>query len=161
MEQHMQLRQQIRFILMWTFLMTFLGCGQTSNKNSSDVSTKQTNKAEKYVSMECQTGDITLTLNTDMTFDLTILFWDSQTRQHTGQESTKGNWAKANKTLTLITTDNNKIIYELTTTNMKIGSTEINATTYGYKSNDKDFFATGYSLLEQEQTDKYLLQATK
>jgi len=145
---------------MWTSLLTFFGCGQPTTKDNNDK-TAQTNKTEQYVSMECRAGDITLTLHTDQTFDLTILFWDEKTQQHKGQKSINGKWSKADKTLTLMTSDNNKIIYELTTTNMKIGDLEINSTTYGFKSNDKNFFATGFGLLEKNQTDDFLLNASK
>ena len=155
-----KMKRKMKFILMWTSLLTFFGCGQTSSKNNNDKP-EQTTKTEQYVSMDCQAGDITLTLNPDQTFDLTILFWDNNIHQHTGQESVKGNWVKADKNLTLTTTDKNKIIYELTTTNMKIGDHEINSTTYGFKSNDKDFFATGFGLLEKEQTDEFLINASK
>lgn len=151
---------KIKFIIMLTSILTILGCGQKNSENNQTKMTVQVNKTEQYVSIDCQTGDITLILNSDSTFDLTILFWDSKTNQHNGQETLKGNWSKNNKVLTLIT-NNNKVIYELTTTNMKINNNEINATTYGFKSNDKDFFATGYNLLEKEQTDKFLIKATK
>jgi len=154
------MKQQMKFIIMWTSILTFFGCGQTSSKTNSDK-LPQTIKTEKYSSMDCQTGDITLTLNPEKTFDLTILFWDNNSHQHTGKESINGKWVKADKILTLATTDNNKIIYELTTTYMKIGNLEINSLTYGFKSNDKDFFATGFDLLEKVQTDEFLINATK
>ena len=151
----------MKFIIMWTSILSFFGCGQTSNKNNVDNKTAQTNKTEQYVSMDCQTGDITLTLNPDKKFDLTILFWDNKTNQHTGQQSVMGNWSKLDKILTLITNNQNKIVYELTKTNMKIGDHEINCITYGFKSNDKDFFATHFDLLEKGQTDEFLINATK
>jgi hypothetical protein len=155
------MKQQMKFMSMLTAILGFFGCGETDNKNNVENKTDQTNKTEQYVSIDCQKGDITLTLNPDKNFDLIILFWDSKTNQHTGQESVKGVWAKANKLLTLTTTDNNKIVYELTKTNMKIGDNEINGITYGFKSNDKDFFATDFDLLEKEQTDEFLLNAIK
>ena len=93
--------------------------------------------------------------------DITILFWDDKTNKHTGQETIKGSWTKAENVLTLITTDNNKIVYELTTTNMKIADHEVNNKTYSFKTNDKDFFATKYDLLEKEQTDQFIINATK
>lgn len=151
----------MKIFIMWTSILTFLGCGQAISKKTNDNKIEQTNKTEQYVSMTCQTGDITLTLNPDKTFNLIILFWDSKTNQHTGQETLKGNWIKDKKRLTLITSDNNKIIYDSKTTNMKIGNNEINAMTYGFISNDKDFFGTSFDLLEKEQTDKFLLEATK
>ena len=146
---------------MWISILTFLGCGQTSSKNANDNKIEQTDKTEQYVSMDCQTGDITLTLNPDKTFNLSILFWDSKTNQHTGQETVKGNWTKDEKRLILTTSDNNKIIYDSKTTNMKIGNNEINAMTYGLISNEKAFFGTSFDLLEKGQTDKFLLEATK
>ena len=146
---------------MWTSILTFFGCGQTSSENNVGDKVVQTNKKEQYVSMDCQTGDITLTLNSDQTFDLTILFWDGKTNQHTGQESVNGKWVKADNVLILTTSDKNKISYELTTTNMKIGDLEINSATYGFKSNDKDFFATNFDLLEKGQTHEFLINATK
>ncbi len=158
----MQTKQQIKLLLLCIALTTFLGCNQQSNKpvnKATDVI--HITKTERYVSMDCHKGDITLTLDTNNTFDLTILFWDSVARKHTGQESVKGHWSKGAKKLTLTTSDNNKIIYELSTTFMKIGSNEINATTYGFKSSDKDFFASGINLLDQEQTDSFLLKASK
>ena len=151
----------MKFIIMWTSILSFFGCGQTNEKNIAENNADQKNKSEQYVSMDCQTGDITLTINSDQTFDLTILFWDSKTNQHTGQESVKGNWTKEDKTLTLITSDKNIIVYELTTTNMKIGEHEINSSTYGFKSNDKDFFASRFDLVEKGQTDEFLINATK
>lgn len=155
------MKQQIKFLIMWASVLTFLGCGQTISRNSNDNKIELTGETEQYVSMDCQTGDITLTLNPDKTFNLTILFWDSKTNQHTGQEIVKGNWTKNEKRLTLITSDNNKIIYDSKTTNMKIGNNEINAMTYGFISNDKDFFGTRFDLLEKGQTDKFLLETTK
>ena len=146
---------------MWTSILTFFGCGQTSSQNNTDNGAEQNIKSEQYSSMDCQTGDITLTLNPDKTFDLTILFWDRKLNMHTGKESVKGSWTKSDKTLTLVTSDNNKIIYELTTTNMKIGSNEINSTTYAFKSNQKDFFATRFNLLEKGQTDEFLIKSVK
>lgn len=151
----------MKFIIMWTSILTFLGCGQTRSKNSEDNKVVQTGKVEQYVSMTCQTGDITMTLNTNKTFDLTILFWDNKIKTHTGQETLKGRWTKDDKRLILITSENNKIIYELKTTNMKIGNNEINAMTYGFISNDKAFFGTSFDLLEKGQTDKFLLDASK
>ena len=134
-------------LLLWATLLSLFGCGQ---KNNGQIPLH-----EKYVSMMCQTGDITLTLNSDKTFDLTILFWDDKTKQHTGKESLNGTWVKEDKSLTLTSSDN-KIKYEITTTNMKIGTMEVNTKTYRFKSNDKDFFGTGYDLLEQEETDAFL-----
>ncbi len=151
----------MQFIIMLTSILTFFGCGQTNSKDNTDNIVNQTIKTEQYVSMDCKTGDITLTLNSDQTFDLTILFWDGKTNQHTGQESVKGNWVKTDKVLTLTTNDKNKIIYELTTTNMKIGDHEINSTTYDFKSNDKNFFATHFDLMEKGQTDEFLINSTK
>jgi hypothetical protein len=155
------MKQKLKFLIMWTSILTFISCGQTNSKNKVDNKVEQTIKTEQYVSMDCQTGDITLTLNPDKTFDLTILFWDRKTNQHTGHESVKGNWVKSGKVLTLTTNDKNIIIYELTTTNMKIGDHEINSKTYRFKSNEKDFFATKFDLLEREQTDDFLMKATK
>lgn len=63
--------------------------------------------------------------------------------------------------MTLTTNDKNKIIYELTTTNMKIGDHEINSTTYGFKSNGKNFFATHFDLLEKGQMIAMLRIITK
>ena len=145
---------------MWTMILTSLGCGQPNGKDAS-LNSVQPAKAEQYVSMDCPAGDITLTLGSDQTFDLTILFWDENTNQHTGQETIKGHWTKANRFVTLTSSDNNKIVYELTTTHMKIGLNEINAITYGFISNDHDTFASGYGLLEKEQTDEFLLRAAK
>jgi hypothetical protein len=155
------MKRQMKIFIMWTSILTFLGCGLAISKKANDNKIGQTNETEQYVSMNCQTGDITLTLNPDMTFNLIILFWDSKTNQHTGQEIVKGNWTKDEKRLTLITSDNNKIIYDSKTTNMKIGNIEINAMTYGFISNDKAFFGTSFDLLEKGQTDKFLLEATK
>ena len=59
----MKMKQQMNFLIMWTSILTFLGCGQTSSKNANDNNIEQTSKTEQYVSMDCQTGDITLTLN--------------------------------------------------------------------------------------------------
>jgi hypothetical protein len=145
---------------MWTSLLSLFGYGQASSQINSDKST-YTSDTEQYASLDCQTGDITLTLNPDKTFDLTILFWDNNTHQHTGKESVNGRWSKDDKILTLLISENNKIIYELTTTNMKIGNLEINSVTYGFRSNDKNFFATGFDLLEKGQTDDFFINSSK
>jgi hypothetical protein len=152
--------KRILFSLLFTPIMIFWGCGQNKNAKKKGQGDKPS-LTEQYVSMDCQTGDITLTLNSDKTFDLTILFWDDKTNKHTGQESLKGSWIKSNKTLTINSDNGNKVMYELTTTSMKIGDQEINNKTYAFKSNDKDFFASKFDLTEKEQVDKFLLNATK
>jgi len=152
------MKQHFKFLLVWTTLISFLGCGQKNDKVNNDNA--KTILTEQYVSIDCPTGDITLTLNSDQTFDLVILFWDNESQKHTGNESVKGKWYKSDKDLVLIT-KNNTIIYEVTTTNMKIGNLELNAFSYGFKSNDKDFFATDYKLVEQAKTDEFLLKAIK
>jgi hypothetical protein len=151
----------MKLIIMWTTILTFFGCGQAPNKNVSDDKRSNSDKAEQYVSITCPTGDITLTLNSDKTFDLTILYWDNITKQHTGNETLKGSWTKAEDKLTLNSNDNNKIRYKLTSTSMKIGNNEIKFVTFSFTSNDKDFFGSRYNLLEKEQTDNFLLKATK
>jgi hypothetical protein len=111
--------------------------------------------------MSCQTGDITLTLNPDNSFDLTIQFWDDKTKSHNGSETIKGSWTKDQNKLALKTSDDKHINYELTKTNMKIGDLEINSVTYGFKSSDKEFFGSDIDLLEREQTDNFLRDAAK
>ena len=140
-----------------TTILSLFGCGQKDSKQADNSSAK----TEQYVSMSCQTGDITLTLNPDNTFDLTILFWDNNTKSHKGSESIKGTWTKNQKDLVLKTSDNKNINYALTTTNMKIGDMEINSLTYGFKSADINFFGSDIDLLEREQTDNFLRGATK
>ena len=147
-------------LIMLTIIFTFLGSGPTASKDKDENRIIQTNNKEQYVSMDCQKGDITLTLDTNNTFDLTILFWDNKTLKHTGQESIKGKWLKSEKLLTL-STDDNIIKYEVKTSHLKIGNKELNCPTYGFKSNSKDFFATSFDLLEKEQTDKFLNNAVK
>lgn len=148
-------------IIMWTTILSLFGCGQKNNGQAVAQDNPKASKPEKYVSMDCQAGDITLTLNPDQTFDLTILLWDKATRQHTAQESVKGNWTKADKVLTLTTADKNVIKYELTATNMKIGNNELKSRIYAFKFNGKKFFATGFNLSDQEESDKFLLNAVK
>ena len=153
------MKQKIYFVIMWASMLTFFGCGQTNNKPEHKMD-KAAN-AEQYVSMDCQTGDITLTLKSDNNFDRTILLWDDKTNKHTGQETIQGSWTKAGKILTLVTTDNNKIVYELTTTNMKIADHEVNNKAYSFQSNEKDFFGTKFDLLEKEQADQFIKTAIK
>jgi len=120
----------------------------------------KTKYLEKYVSMDCKAGDITLTLNNDSSFNLTILYWDDKTQRHVGQESINGHWIK-NKSILVLSNKNNKITYEQKTINMKIGKSEINTMAYGFKENIKEFFGTNYDLLEKEKTDNFLINATK
>ena len=94
---------------MLTTILSFFGCGQKDEKMAD---TPSQTKTEQYVSMSCQTGDITLTLNSDNTFDLTILFWDNKTNSHNGSETIKGTWTKDQNKLALKTADNKNINYE-------------------------------------------------
>ena len=141
---------------MLTTILSLFGCGQKDNKktDSSPLTT-----AEQYVSMDCQAGDITLTLNADNSFELTILFWDDKTKSHNGSETIKGTWTKDQEKLTLKTTDNWTISYKLTTTNIKIGNLEINNVAFGFTSSDKSFFGSNIDLLERGQAEKFFKDA--
>lgn len=143
------------------FVIAFTGC--KSNAKSSDkpqpAVVKSGGKTEQYVSMDCQKGDITLGLKPDSSFNLNIQYWDNATKQHTGQESITGTWSKGDKNLVLLSSDNNMIIYQQDTTSMQIGTSKVVVDAYRFKSNMRDFFASGYELLEKEQTDKFLSNA--
>ena len=147
--------------LLVAYCLLIFGCDQRSNGREKSETQSKVDKVEKYVSMDSETGDITLTLNPNNSFDLTILFWDDKNNIHTGSESLKGSWHIENKSLVLNSTDNNTIVYLQTTTNMKIDKSEVNSLTYSFKSNTKPFFGTSHDLVEMEQTDKFILDQTK
>lgn len=90
----------MKSLLMWACLLAYSGCGQTSSKDNKDMSAQLT-KPDQYVSMDCEKGDITLSLNPDQTFELAILFWDNATHQHKGQERLKGIWKMEDSIFTL------------------------------------------------------------
>jgi hypothetical protein len=141
-------------VITLTLLLTTCGL----KKTDANVSATNT-QPEKYVSLMCQTGDITLVLNPHNTFTLTMLYWNSQTKKHVGQDDVKGTWQKNNQNLILTTDDNNHIKYALTNVKMQIGNDTVTASTYAFKSNDKAFCATGFDLVNQTQADKFLLKA--
>ena len=142
-------------LLLWTALVSLFSCGQNNN---GQTETMQTNKIEKYVSLSCETGDITLIINSDSTFNMTILFWDNVLNKHTGQESINGHWFKKDDLLNLVTSDNNKINYKKTNTKLEIGGKKVDISTYAFISNDKIFFGSGHDMLGQMETDKFLKQ---
>jgi len=51
------------------------------------------------------------------------------------------------------------VLYEHTSTAMGIGTNETEVMTYGFRSSNKDFFATGFDLLERGKTDDFLKNA--
>ena len=147
----------MRRLFMITTILSLFGCGQKDSKHAENSPAN----TEQYVSMTCQSGDITLTLNHNNTFVLTILFWDNDTKSHKGSESIIGTWTKNQKDLLLKTSDDKNIYYTLTTTAMKIGDMEISCLTYGFKCADINFFGSNIDLQEKEKTDNFLRRATK
>src|ERR1700745_2266675 len=95
----------MKYLSLTLVVCVLMSCGQ--NKSAS------LSKPEKYVSLMCETGDITLTLNPDNTFDMIILYWSQQARKHVGQERVTGTWLKSDKDLILKTDDQNEIKYTL------------------------------------------------
>lgn len=132
-----------------------MGC---NSKDSSQKSTEQKPTKpllEQYVSLECQAGDITLTLHNDHTFDLNIQLWNEETQEHIGEENIEGNWEKSERELTLTTSENQIIVYTLSTERLKIKDRELDAVSYQFKSNTKNFFGTHFNLLDKNQTDAF------
>lgn len=114
----------------------------------------------KYVSMECQEGDITLSLNDSNVFDLTIAYWDSKTNSHVRSETVHGGWVMKDKLLILSFDNKNAVIYEASKTHMKIGELESSIFTYKFKSGKAPFFGSNIDLLEQNSADDFLINST-
>lgn len=114
----------------------------------------------KYVSMECQEGDITLSLNDSNAFDLKIAYWDSITNSHVRFETIHGSWVLKGKLLTLSFDNKNVVIYEASKSHMKIGKFESSVFTYKFKGGKTPFFGSNIDLLEQNSADDFLINST-
>jgi hypothetical protein len=55
----------------------------------------------EYVSTDCPTGQITLTLSRDGGFTLALAIWDPVVRDHVGWRTLNGNWNAGEERLTL------------------------------------------------------------
>jgi len=132
------MRQRIKTILGFIFVIACFCCGQLSCKNA---------KTEQYIGIdECNSTEIRLTLAPNQTFMLTKKFEDKKAPGHEKQEIVKGNWVKDGKLLKLNTSDKNIIVYGLTTENSVIAGHEFNVESYVFKTNLKDFFASKIDL---------------
>lgn len=152
---------KIRLLFLFSFIAV-LGCNQkNSTQNTQDSQKPSIPLLEQYVSLDCQNGDITLTLNKDETFDLNIQLWDNESQEHIGEESIKGHWSKSGQELTLTSSENQVIVYTLTTHKLEVKDQELNAVTYKFKSNSKNFFGTNFDLLDKNQLDTFFKKAIK
>jgi NlpE N-terminal domain len=137
---------QVKFFIALILMSTFFACSQpTNNKNNKnplfDSTLTTTLKTERFISVNCPKGDVELILNPDQTFELNIDLLDSNSHQHTGQQSVKGAWTRAGNNLKLVTDDANAIIYEITPGDNKACK---------FKSSTKDFFASNCDLTEKK-----------
>ena len=130
------------------------GCGQADQGSQSDGD--RATLGEQYVSITCPAGDITLTLNDDHTFELSISFWDETKQAHSGQEAVSGRWIKYDKVLMLVTSEGDEVRYDQNLTAMGVGNAKADVMTYRFKSSQQDFFATGFDLLEKGAVDDVL-----
>jgi hypothetical protein len=113
----------------------------------------------QFINKDVGKGDITLYLHSDLSFDMTILYRNNITDEYTGTiDSIKGGWSEKDTILTLLSTDNNKIIYHPTTTTLRKGQMPFKIATYDFKSNKKHFFATGINLWDKDRYEEYKLK---
>lgn len=148
-----------------TLLVMCFSCGNAKSKGENPIlKVEQLDliapEIESYVSLTCEKGDITLVLDDDSTFYMDIKYWDNKLKKHTGSANIIGRWLKTGPNLTL-TVKNNIILYELTNTQMEINDNKIHCKTYSFKSSEKEFFGTGYDLLDQKQADAFLASSIK
>jgi len=156
--------KNVIFFLVTVFL---LGCSHQEPKSDIKMTMEQVDLVapkiewEEYVSLTCEKGDITLSLDGGDFFKMIILWWDSKTGKHTGKDSISGKWRKHGKDLELKASDGNVIKYSMTTTKMNIKDKEVVCPTYGFRSNSKEFFGTSYDLLERKQADSFFMATMK
>ncbi len=127
-----------------------VGCGRRSGTSSPS--------RQQFVSMTCEKGDITLTLEIDNSFTLVLKHWDSKSNQHTHEDRTSGLWEKRGDQLILTATDS-VLTYKPDSSSFTIGSASVSVEGYGWISSTKGTPFDTYSLVEKEKIDAFLLKA--
>ena len=114
----------------------------------------------QFVSMTCEKGDITLSLQSGQVFTLVLKHWDAQTNQHTHEDRTSGSWEKKDNQL-ILTSPESVLIYKPETNTFTIGGSSVSVDGYGWVSGTKGTPFDTYSLVEKEKTDAFLVKASK
>jgi hypothetical protein len=110
--------------------------------------------------MTCEKGDITLSNNSDGSFTLVLKYWDPKTNQHTHEDSTSGLWEKEGNILVLKTSDS-ELTYKSSTNSFTIGNSSASIDGYDWVSSTQKTPFDTYSLVEKNQTDDFLKNASK
>ena len=115
--------------------------------------------AERFTSLHCKEGDITLGLRSDHTFVLDIQYWDQKNYKVSRADTLSGTWKKNGKNLELRADRGPILHYALTTSTMRFGTHEIEARSYGFKGSSSKCFATGYDLVDEAESDIFFRQS--
>lgn len=113
-----------------------------------------------FVSMTCEKGDITLTLDADHRFSLSLKHWDPKTNTHTGEDRLAGQWREDGDIL-LLKAQENQLTYKRETTTFIIGTRTATVAGYAWVASTKMTPFDSYPLVEKERTDAALLEAAK
>ena len=116
------------------------------------------NPAMEYVSVSCPAGDITLRLDKNKTFALSLRHWDENARKHTKTEAIGGTWSYVNNVLTL--KGKAELSYLRDKAALKMGSMGAEIDAFTWKRSSAPTFADGFQLVERVAADKFFLSVT-
>jgi hypothetical protein len=145
---------KILIIIITILIVSVIFFGLRQKQGSSKPSVQQ------FVSMTCEKGDITLSINSDGDFTMVLKYWDPKTNQHTHEDLTSGSWEKKEGLLVLKTSDS-ELTYKPSTNSFKIGNSSTSIEGYDWISSIKKTPFDTYSLVEKQKTDAFLLNASE
>lgn len=112
----------------------------------------------EYVSLSCPAGDITLRLENNNAFVLTLKHWDNATQRHTKTETIAGAWSYSGGVLSLKGTG--QLTYRRDKAALKVGSHSGEIDAFTWVSSSDPTFADGFQLVERVAVDNLFSKAT-
>jgi hypothetical protein len=128
--------------------------------NCYAASPSQDTVAQKFVSVDCDKGDITLTLCPGGHFVLVLDYWDENSLEHTHKDSIFGQWIKIDSLL-ILKSAASELRYLTVTDKTTIDSTTIELNGYSWFSSTPATPFDTYLLDEKEKLEKFLLEKAK
>ena len=113
--------------------------------------------ALEYVSIDCPSGDITLSLNENGSFLLEIKYWSKKLNKHTHSEKISGKWKINDNTLTL--KDKVTITYKRDKSELTVADKSASIDSFFWLNSTAKIFADTFTLIERKEIDKLFTSA--
>ena len=123
-----------------------------SNSVSAEV-----NVSNEYVSIDCPKGDITLNLNKNGTFLLSLKYWNKKILKHTHSDKMSGKWKLKNNQLLL--SSNKNLIYKRDKIDLTVGEKSASIDSFNWVSSSGETFVDSFTLVERIAVDKLFKSA--